>query len=74
MRLRKTFGPKRGEVTEQRETFHSEESHHLRPSRNIIRVLISRRIGWAGHVERKEENRNTYKHSIVWKTRLTAFV
>jgi len=74
MTHRKTFGPKRQEVTEQREKFHCEESHNLRPSRNIIRVLISRRIGWAGHVERKEENRSTHKHNIIWKTKLTAFV
>ena len=35
----KTFGPKRQEATEQREEFHSEESHHSRPSINISRVL-----------------------------------
>jgi hypothetical protein len=74
MMYRKTVGAKRQEVTEQREKFHSEESHHLRPSRNIIRVLNSRGIGWARHVERKEGNKRTHKHNVVWKTRLTAFV
>jgi len=74
MEHRKTFGLKREEVTEQREKFNSEEAHHLRSSRNIIRVLNTRRIRWAGRVERIEENRSTHKHNIVWKKRLTAFV
>jgi hypothetical protein len=55
MAHRKTFSPNRQEVTEQRGKFHSEESNHLRPSRNTIRVLNTRRIRWAGHVERIEE-------------------
>jgi len=58
MAHRKTFRPKRQEVTEQREKFHSEESHHFGPSRTVfvIRVLNSRRIRWAGHAERMQEN------------------
>ena len=68
MAHRKTFGPKRQEVTEQRGKFHSEESHYLRPSRRIIRVLNTRRIRWTEYVERIEEKRSTHKHNIVWKT------
>ena len=59
----KTLGSKRQEVTGQRGKFHSEESHHLGPSRNIIRVLKSRRMRRAGHVETIEENRST--HTIL---------
>jgi hypothetical protein len=40
---------------------HNEELHDLYGSRNIIRVIDSRRIRWAGHVARIGEMRNAYK-------------
>jgi hypothetical protein len=33
----------------------------LYSSRNIIRIIKSRRIRWAGHVARKGEKRNAYR-------------
>ena len=35
--------------------------HSLYRSPNIVRVIKSRRLRWAGHVARMEEGRITYK-------------
>jgi hypothetical protein len=40
---------------------HNEERHILYPSPNIIRMLKSRRVTWAGHVAHTGEKRNTYR-------------
>ena len=48
--LRGTFGPKRDEVVGEWRKLHNEELHDLFPSPNIIRVIKSRRMRWAGHV------------------------
>jgi hypothetical protein len=50
--LRKTFGPKRNEVTGQWIRLHNEELYDLYSSTNIIPVIKSRRMSWAGHVAR----------------------
>jgi len=34
---------------------------HRHPMRNIVRVIKSRRLRWAGHVVRMEEGRNAFK-------------
>ena len=52
--LRQTFGPKMDENGEWRR-FHNEELHSLYRSPNIVRVIKSRRLRWAGHVVRMEE-------------------
>jgi hypothetical protein len=44
---------------------HDEERHNLYSSPNIIRVIKSRRMGWAGHVARMGEMRNAYKILVV---------
>jgi hypothetical protein len=48
--LRRIFGPKKDEVTEKRKKLHNEELHDLYSSPNILRVIKSRRMRWAGHV------------------------
>jgi hypothetical protein len=48
--LRRTFGPKRFEVTGEWRKLHSEELHILYSSPNIIRQIKSRRKRWVGHV------------------------
>ena len=48
--LRKIFGPKRDEVTEDWRKLHNEELNDLYSSPNIVRVIKSRRMRWAGHV------------------------
>ena len=40
---------------------HNEQLHFLYRSPNIVRVIKSRRLRWAGHVARMEEDRNSYK-------------
>jgi hypothetical protein len=44
------FEPKGEEVTGGWRKFHNEELHYLYSSPNIIRVIKSRKIRWAGHV------------------------
>ena len=47
---RKIFGPKRDEVTGEWRTLHNEELNDLYCSPDIVRVIKSRRMRWAGHV------------------------
>jgi len=48
--LRRIFGPKRDEVTGEWRKLHNEELNDLYCSPNILRVVKSRRVRWAGHV------------------------
>jgi hypothetical protein len=50
--LRIIFGPKREEVTGEWRRLHNKELYALYSSPNIIRVIKSRRLRWAGHVAR----------------------
>jgi hypothetical protein len=52
--LRRIFGPKRDEVTGEWRKLHNEELHTLYSFPNI-RQIKSRRMRWAGHVERMGE-------------------
>jgi hypothetical protein len=49
--LRKIFGPKR-EVPGEWRKLHNEELNDLYSSPSTVRVIKSRRMGWAGHVAR----------------------
>ena len=40
---------------------HNEEFYSLYRSPNIVRVIKSRRLRWAGHVARMEEGRSAFK-------------
>jgi hypothetical protein len=55
--LRRIFGPKRYEATGDWRRLHNEELNDLHSSPNIIRVIKSRRLRWAGHVARMGEER-----------------
>jgi hypothetical protein len=59
--LRRIFGPKRDEVTGEWRRLHNEELYALYSSPNIIRVIKSRRLRWAGHVARMGERRGAYR-------------
>ena len=50
--LRKVFGPKKDEVTGEWRKLHNEELNDLYSSPNIVRVVKSRQMRWAGHVAR----------------------
>jgi hypothetical protein len=50
--LRRIFGPKGDEVMEGWSKLHNEELHDLYFSPNIIRIIKSRRMLWAGHLAR----------------------
>jgi hypothetical protein len=58
--LRRIFGPKRDEVTRDWKKLHNEELQNLYSSPNIIRMINSRRMRWAGHVARMGK-RNAYR-------------
>ena len=59
--LRRIFGPKRNEVTGEWRKLHKEELNNLYSSPNIVRVIKSRRMRWAGHVARMGEGRGVYR-------------
>jgi hypothetical protein len=40
---------------------HNEELHNVYSSPSIIRIIMSRRMRWAGHVARVGEKRNVYR-------------
>ena len=57
MVLRRIFGPRRDEVTEEWRRLHNKELNDLYSSPNIVRVIKSRRMRWTGHVARMGEER-----------------
>ena len=59
--LRRIFGPRRDEVTGEWRKLHNEELKGLYSSSNIVRVIKSRRMRWAGHVARMGEGRGVYR-------------
>jgi len=61
MVLRKIFVPRRDEVTGEWRSFHNEELNDLYSSPNIVRVIKSRRMRWAGHVAHMGEERGVYR-------------
>ena len=64
--LSRIFGPKRDGVTGEWRKLHNVELNDLYSSPNIVRVIKSRRLRWAGHVARMEEGRGVHK-VLVWK-------
>jgi hypothetical protein len=59
--LRRVFGPKRDEVTGEWGKLHNEKLNDLYSLPNIVRVVKSRRMRWAGHVARMGEDRRVYR-------------
>jgi len=57
MVLRRIFGPRRDKVRGKWRRLHNEELNDLYSSPNIVRVIKSRRMSWAEHVERMGEER-----------------
>jgi len=59
--LRRIFESKKDEVTGEWRKIHNEELSNLYSSPNIVLVIKSRRMRWAGHVARMGEVRGVYK-------------
>jgi len=59
--LRRVFGPKRDEVTGEWKKLYNEELSDRYSLPNIVRVVKSRRMRWAGHVVRMGEGRGMYR-------------
>jgi hypothetical protein len=59
--LRTLFGPKWNEVGRGWRKLHNKELHNMCSSPSKIRMIKSRRMIWAGHVERMGEKRSAYR-------------
>jgi len=59
--LRRIFGPITDEVTREWRKLRNEGLNDLYSSPNIVRVIKSRKMGWAGHVARMGERRGVYR-------------
>jgi len=59
--LRRVFGPKRDEVIREWRKLHNEELRNLYSLPNIVRVVKSRRMRWAGHVAHMGEGRGVHR-------------
>ena len=61
MVLRRVFGPRRDEVTGEWRKLHNEDFRDLYSLPNIVRVVKSKRMRWAGHVSRMGEGRGVHR-------------
>jgi len=61
MVFRRIFGPRRDEVMGEWRRLHNEELNDLYSSPNILRLIKSRRMRWAGHVAHTGEERGVYR-------------
>jgi hypothetical protein len=59
--LRRVFGPKRDKVTGEWRKLHNEELSDLCSLPNIVLVVKSRRMRWAGHVACMGEGRGVHR-------------
>jgi len=59
--LKRIFGPRRDEVTEEWRKLHNKELNDLYPSPTIVRVIKFRGLRWAGHVARMGNMRGVYR-------------
>ena len=59
--LKRIFGPKRDEVTGESRKLHNEELNDLYCSPNIVLVVKSRRMRWAGNVAFMGEKKGVYR-------------
>jgi len=74
--LRRIFGPKKDEATEEWRKLHKEELHDLYSSQNTVLVIKSRRMISEGHVACMGESRAVYRVLVgkregeitTWKT------
>jgi hypothetical protein len=60
-RVLRIFEPKKDEVTSGWTKLHNEELHNLYSSPSIIRMMMSRKMRWAGHLARMVVKSNAYR-------------
>jgi len=65
MVLRRMFGPRGDEETGEWKRLHNEELNDLYSSHNVVRVIKSRRMSWAGHMTRMGEDTVVYRVLLV---------
>ena len=61
MVLKRIFRPRRDEVMGEWRRLHNEELNDLYSSPNIVRVIKSKRMRWAGYLARMGEERGVYR-------------
>ena len=61
MALRRIFRPRMEEITEEWRRLHNDELNDVYPLLNIVRVIKSRRMRWAGLVACMVEERGVYR-------------
>jgi hypothetical protein len=71
--LRRIFGPKRDGVTGEWRRLHNEELNDLYSSPNIIWVIKSIKMRWAGHVARMGDRRGAYRDLVGTSDRKRPF-
>ena len=59
--LRKIFGPKNYDITEEQKRLGNDELYDVYTSSNIIHVIKSTRMGWAGHVAGMGDRRGVHR-------------
>ena len=59
--LRRIFGSQRDKVTKECRKLHNEELNDIYRSPNIIRMIKSRRMRWAGHVACMGKRKGVYR-------------
>jgi hypothetical protein len=65
--LRRIFGFKRDEMAGGWRKLRNEEFHNLYSSPNIVTMISSRRVPWAGHVARMREIKSCIQN-FDWKS------
>jgi hypothetical protein len=60
-RVLRIFRPKRDQITGEWRKLYNEELNDLYSSPNTVRVIKSRRMRWAQHVERMGDRRGIYR-------------
>jgi hypothetical protein len=74
--LRRIFGPKREEVAGGWKRLHNEELHNLYTSPDIVRLIMSRGLRWAGmqHASERSEMRTKFQSEHLRGTDYLAWI
>ena len=63
--LRKTFGPKRNEVTGEWKRLFNKKLYAMYCTSNNFRVIYSKRMRWVGYIVRTGKRRSVYRILLV---------